>query len=281
MLQSLWDRPSASVWGHCAIEDTADVVTYSLSDIFPEAKRQSCVLLQRLIAVCKDGVRVKFQRLVRALSGNLTHQHSKTRQLALTTLAPLILCGGSDLEKVCFICVLPLMALSLTIIICLTSCSALLISQVFRDVVMQNLEVLLNDKAPGVRRELVTTLGDLFLFIELWLRMGDAVCLHVDHLFLAAERITVAMETGEARELVPHQSRLASLLLSCLLDTVPDIAEWAEKSIGVVGNAWLSASKRKNSAYGSDFALTSAENGSEKTVASKAYICTLVPEVYI
>ncbi len=104
LLQFLWDRPSASVWGECAVEDTTDVVTYSLSDIFPEAKRQSCVLLQRLIAVCGDGVRVKFERLLRSLAGNLSHQHSKTRQLALATVAPLIVCGGgSDLEKVCAI----------------------------------------------------------------------------------------------------------------------------------------------------------------------------------
>ncbi len=103
VLQFLWDRPSASVWGKSAIEDTADIVTYSLSDIFPVAKRQSCVLLQRLVAVCGDGVRLKFERLLRALTGNLIHQHSKTRQLALATVAPLILCGGSDLEKVCVV----------------------------------------------------------------------------------------------------------------------------------------------------------------------------------
>ncbi len=104
LLQFMWDRPSASIWGECAVEDTSDVVMYSLSDIFPEAKRQSCVLLQRLIAVCGDGIRFKFERTLRALSGNLSHQHSKTRQLALATVAPLIVCCvGSDLEKVCVI----------------------------------------------------------------------------------------------------------------------------------------------------------------------------------
>ncbi len=32
-------------------------------------------------------------------------------------------------------------------------------SQLVREVLLQNLEVLLNDKSPGVRRELVPTLG--------------------------------------------------------------------------------------------------------------------------
>ncbi len=91
----------------------------------------------------------------------------------------------------------------------------------------------------------------------------------------------VAVETGEARELAPLQSRLASILMSCLLDTVPNIAERAEKSIGVVGNAWLSASKGKNSDYVSDFAMVSAENGCEEAVASRAYVGALVSEVYI
>ncbi len=109
--------------------------------------------------------------------------------------------------------------------------------------------------------------------------VGAAVCLYVVLCSISrAERIMVAIETKKARELAPLRSRLASILLSCLLDTLPDIAERAEKSIEVVGNAWLSASKNNDAASVADFAVIPVEDRSS-AVVSRAYVGALVPEV--
>ncbi len=95
-----------------------------------------------------------------------------------------------------------------------------------------------------------------------------------------AERIMVAIETKEAQELAPLRSRLASILLSCLLDTLPDIAERAEKSIEVVANTWLSASKDNDAAASvADLEVVPAEDRSSSAVVSRAYIGALVSEV--
>ncbi len=93
-----------------------------------------------------------------------------------------------------------------------------------------------------------------------------------------AERILVAVERGKARELVPLRCKLASILLSCLLDTVPDITERAEKSIGVVGSAWLSTSMDNAAASLADLSVIPAEGRSTEAV-SRAYVGTLVDEV--
>ncbi|KAG5189377.1 hypothetical protein JKP88DRAFT_286753 [Tribonema minus] len=103
LLTVLWSRESAVAWASpkstatsvawaslnsTATSGTADVLATALADPFPDAKRECCVLLRRVVQVTPEGVRLHLGRLLRPLVGNLVEG-----------LSLLLACGADDLAK--------------------------------------------------------------------------------------------------------------------------------------------------------------------------------------
>eukprot|EP00752_Nemacystus_decipiens_P002612 g2445.t1 len=90
---------SAETFGCEVAGEACAVLAAALTDPFPEAKRECCSLLLKLAAVCPGGLRSRLGKVLRPLTVNLGHQHSKTRQMTLQALGALLRCGADDLDK--------------------------------------------------------------------------------------------------------------------------------------------------------------------------------------
>jgi hypothetical protein len=104
LLEFLWSRPSASTWGAEVADETAEVLTCALLDTFPEVKRHSCTLLSLMAGVPAGRTSLKHRtdKLLQVLASNLSHQHSKTRQMTVEGMGDVLLCGGDGADKVRF-----------------------------------------------------------------------------------------------------------------------------------------------------------------------------------
>jgi len=76
------------------------VLARSLGDGFPEVKREACGGVRGLVAAYPALAACHGESLVRGCVAALGHQHSKTRQLALTALGQLVLCCAPTAAEV-------------------------------------------------------------------------------------------------------------------------------------------------------------------------------------
>lgn len=112
LLRVLWSKESAQHWGGdnskqkwnstggSATTDTMIVVASALTDPFPDVKRECCALLIRVVEISPEGVRLSLGKLIKPLISNLGHQHAKTRQMTISALGKLLLCGADDMAEI-------------------------------------------------------------------------------------------------------------------------------------------------------------------------------------
>ena len=83
-----------------AIEPLCLILSKSLTDSFPDVKRE-CVICIRVVAkASRESLRPHAATLAKAVVANLGHQHSKVRQSSIQALSVLIPCLGADgIEK--------------------------------------------------------------------------------------------------------------------------------------------------------------------------------------
>ncbi|CAM9386582.1 unnamed protein product [Chrysoparadoxa australica] len=99
LLEELLGRDSAKDWCSEIAQDMAKSVSHGLADSFAEVKRKCCSIVIQAATIDPAVARLHQEQLMRPLTANLGHQHSKTRQMTLQAIGALITCGADSLDK--------------------------------------------------------------------------------------------------------------------------------------------------------------------------------------
>jgi dynein assembly factor 5 len=78
------------------IEPLALIMTKSLTDQFPDVKKECTICIRLVAKASKESLRAHVTPLVKAVVANMGHQHSKVRQTGVQALAVLLPCVGAD-----------------------------------------------------------------------------------------------------------------------------------------------------------------------------------------
>jgi dynein assembly factor 5 len=119
------------------MEDVCLIIAVSLTDAFPDVKKECTSCVNLLSKASPTDIRSHAPPVVKALIGNVGHQHSKVRQYTLQALALLVPCIGAEG-----------------------------IANLMKDVMKKPLSKIVHDGSPTVRKEFIKMLTYWLRHIE-------------------------------------------------------------------------------------------------------------------